>query len=187
MGENVDTMGRTGQYLSFCLDAEVFAIEVARIREIIDRTTMTRIPRMPAFVSGVINLRGSVVPVVDLRMKFDMGEVERTVDTCIVVLEVCVDRETTVVGALVDSVKEVFELEPESIEPPPKMGTRLDSAFIEGMGRLDDGFVIILDVDRVFSADDIEVVHAAAQVPDQARHRRKRQKAQAEEPPEASP
>ena len=169
---------RLGQYLSFKLDNERFAIDVACVREVIDRTEMTRIPRMPDFMRGVINLRGNGVPVGDLRMKFGIGQIEMTIDTCVVVLEVNVDEEVTVVGALVDSVEEVFELEPSRIEPPPKMGTRLNTEFIEGMGRLgDDDFVILLDADRVFSALDIEAVQSAAQK--QHRSRRAAEKAPA--------
>lgn len=150
------------QFLAFRLDGETFALDVRQIREILDRTDVTRIPRMPAFMRGVINLRGGVVPVVDMRVKFGMGEVVRTIDTCIIVVEVDLDGETTVIGALVDGVKEVFELEAGSIEPPPRIGAKLDTDFIEGMGRRDDEFVIVLDVDRVFSADEICAVQAAA-------------------------
>jgi purine-binding chemotaxis protein CheW len=159
---SAESVERIGQYLSFRLDGELFAMDVARVREVIDRTEMTRIPRMPEFMRGVINLRGNVVPVVDLQMKFGIGQVEMTVDTCIVVLEVNMDEEATVVGALVDAVQEVFELGPSQIEPPPKMGARLNTEFIEGMGRLDDEFVILLDADRVFSAIEIEAVQTAA-------------------------
>lgn len=148
----------TRQFLAFSLDQEVFAIDVAQIREILDRTNLTRIPRMPGFMRGVINLRGAVVPVVDMRSKFDMGRVEETVDTCIIVAEVSLDGETTVIGAMVDAVQEVFELDHRQLEPPPRMGAKLDTEFISAMGRWNDGFVIILDVDRVFSADEL---HAA--------------------------
>jgi purine-binding chemotaxis protein CheW len=158
---SAESIERLGQYLSFRLDGELFAMDVACVREVIDRTEMTRIPRMPEFMRGVINLRGNVVPVVDLRMKFGIGQVESTVDTCIVVLEVKMDEEATVVGALVDAVEEVFELGPSQIEPPPKMGTRLNTEFIEGMGRIEDEFVILLDADRVFSALEIEAVQSA--------------------------
>ena len=169
---SVETVERIGQYLSFRLDEELFAIDVACVREVIDRTEMTRIPRMPEFMRGVINLRGNVVPVVDLRMKFGIGQVEMTIDTCIVVLEVNVDEEATIVGALVDAVEEVFELDPTQIEPPPKMGARLNTEFIEGMGRLDEEFVILLNVDRVFSSLEIEAVQSAT-----AKRRRQRRSA----------
>jgi purine-binding chemotaxis protein CheW len=110
---------------------------------------------MPDFVRGVINLRGSVVPVVDLRAKFGLPPTERTVDTRILIVEITVDQESTVLGALADAVKEVIELEPEQIDPPPKIGTRLKTDFIRGVGKRDDEFIIILDVDRVFSNDEL--------------------------------
>lgn len=160
MDERVETPGSVGQYLSFLLDGECFAINVTRVREIIGKSNMTRIPRMPEFMSGVINLRGVVVPVVDMCVKFDLGRVKETVDSCIVVIEVQVDGETTVIGALVDAVQEVFEIEHSQMEPPPQMGTRLDTGFIEGMCRRDDDFVIVLDPDNVFSIPEIEVAHS---------------------------
>jgi len=158
------TAEQTRQFLAFRLDDESFALDVARIREILDRTQITRIPRMPDFMKGVINLRGSVVPVVDMRVKFDLGEVEQTLDTCIIVVEVEMNGDAAVIGALVDAVQEVFELPSAQIEPPPRIGTRLDTEFIEGMGRRDEGFVIVLDVDRVFSVGELEAVGAAVEV-----------------------
>lgn len=161
--EQTSELAKTRQFLAFRLDDESFAIDVAQIREIIDHTEVTRIPRMPGFMRGVINLRGSVVTVVDMRAKFGIGAVPDTVDTCIIVVEVELDGETTVIGALVDGVQEVFELDAGQIVAPPRIGTKLDTAFIEGMGKRDEGFVIVLDIDRVFSADELEAVHAAAE------------------------
>lgn len=148
----------TRQYLTFKLGEEVFALDVAQVREILDFTTITKVPQTPDFMRGVINLRGSVVPVIDMRLKFGMTRTERTVNTCIQVVEVSLDGERTILGALVDSVQEVFELEPSQIEPAPRIGTRLDTSFIKGMGRRDDQFVIILDIDKVFSAQEISVL-----------------------------
>ena len=110
----------TTQYLTFKLGDEIFALDVAKVREILDFTTITRVPKTPKFMRGVINLRGSVVPVVDMRLKFDMSMTQKTVNTCIVVVEIALDNETTVLGALVDSVQEVFELEPDQIEAAPQ-------------------------------------------------------------------
>lgn len=143
------------QFLSFALDGEVFALDVAKVREILDRTDTTRIPRMPGYMRGALNLRGSVVPVIDLRVKFGLEPVEPTPDTCVVVIEVDVDGETAVIGGMVDAVEEVFELPEDRLEAPPKMGAKLDAEFIEAMGRRDDGFVIILNADRVFSVDEV--------------------------------
>ncbi len=157
----ISPIAESGQYLTFTLDGEVFALEIAKVREVLEYGTVTRVPRTPEFMRGVINLRGNVVPVVDLRRKFDMGETEPTVDTCSVITEVEIDGETTLLGALADSVQEVIELEAGQIEPPPRMGTRLDTGFIRGMGRRGDEFVIILDIDRVFSAEELAAVAEA--------------------------
>ena len=142
-------------YLTFDLGSELFAVDVRSVREVLDSSTVTRVPRMPDYVRGVINLRGSVVPVIDLRLKFGMEVVEDSVDTCIIVMEINLEGESTVVGGLADSVKEVFDLDPGQIEPPPRIGTNLDTDFIRGMGKHQDRFVIILDIDKVLSADEL--------------------------------
>ena len=152
---SVETITEARRYLTFKLDNEVFALDVATVREVLDFTTVTRIPRTPEFMRGVINLRGGVVPVVDLRLAFDMSATEKTVNTCIIVAEVSLEGETTVMGALADSVEEVIDLEPDQIQPPPKIGTSVRTDFIRGMGKRDARFVMILDIDRVFSADQL--------------------------------
>ncbi len=161
-------MGVTGisevrQYLTFRLGEEVFGLDVGKAREILDMTTITKVPRTPEFLRGVINLRGNVVPVVDMRLKFGMATVENTVDTCIIVTEVTLDGETTVLGALVDSVQEVFDLEPGQIEPAPRIGTRLRTEFLQGMGKRDGKFIMLLDVDKVFSCDELSLVQDAGE------------------------
>jgi purine-binding chemotaxis protein CheW len=148
------------QYLTFRLGEEVFALDIGKVREVLDFTTVTRVPRMPDFVRGVINLRGSVIPVVDLRIKFGMAESETTVNTCIIISEVTVDGDTTVLGALADSVQEVLDLDPENIAPAPRIGTKLRTEFIKGMGKQQDRFVILLDIDKVFSTDELVLVQA---------------------------
>jgi purine-binding chemotaxis protein CheW len=150
----------TRQYLTFKLADEVFAIEVSKVREVLDFTTITKIPRTPDFMSGVINLRGNVVPVVDLRLCFEMSKTEKTVNTCIVVVEMMIEGESTIIGALADSVEEVIDLEPEHIQPAPKMGTQIRTEFIKGMGTRDAQFIMILDIDRVFSAEELSAVRA---------------------------
>lgn len=154
---SVSTITETSQYLSFKLEDEVFALDISKVREVLDFTTVTKVPQTPEFMLGVINLRGSVVPVVDMRLKFGLSRTEKTVNTCIIIVEVGIDGETTVLGALADSVQEVMDLEPDQIEPPPQIGTRLKTRFIKGMGRRDNHFIIILDIDRVFSADELAV------------------------------
>jgi purine-binding chemotaxis protein CheW len=148
----------TVQYLTFSLDEEVFAIDVAKVREILDYTQAMRVPGAPEFMRGIVNVRGNVIPVVDMRLKFGMSKTERTVNTCIVVMEVDVEGETTVLGALVDSVQEVFELEHGHVEPPPKMGTRWRTQFIKGIGKRNDHLIIILDIDMVFSLGELTQV-----------------------------
>lgn len=153
-------MGEAGmtdltQYLTFTLGDEVFALDIGKVREVLDFTSLTKVPQTPEFLRGVINLRGSVVPVVEMRLKFGMEAAEKTVNTCIIIVEVSVDGETTILGAMADSVQEVIELGPGEMEPPPRIGTKLHTEFIRGMGRHNDGFIIILDIDRVFSCGDL--------------------------------
>lgn len=143
----------TTQYLTFKLDEEVFALDIDKVREVLDFTSATKVPQTPAFMRGVINLRGSVVPVVDLRLKFGMAMTEKSVNTCVVITEVAMDGETLVLGCMADSVQEVMDLEPDQIEPPPRLGTKLNTEFIRGMGKSNDQFVIILDIDKVFLAE----------------------------------
>jgi len=152
---SVNGITETRQYLTFKLGNEVFATDVAKVREVLDLTTITSIPRTPAFMRGVINLRGSVVPVVDLRLCFDMSKTESTRNTCIVVVEVWLDNEAIVIGALADSVEEVIDLEPQQIQPEPKIGTQIRTDFIKGMGKRDTQFIMILDIDKVFSAEEL--------------------------------
>jgi purine-binding chemotaxis protein CheW len=152
---SIKNIEETTQYLTFKLDDETYAIDINQVREVLDFTAITKVPRMPDFMQGVINLRGGVVPVVDLRLKFEMPSTEKTVDTCIIIMEITIDGETTLLGALADSVQEVLNLEPDQLEPAPKIGTRLKTEFIKCMGKKNDEFIIILDIDRVFSVDEL--------------------------------
>ena len=157
---SVSNISETVQYLTFKLADEVFALDVAKVREILEITTITKIPQTPEFMRGVINLRGSVVPVIDMRLKFGMSATEQTINTCIIVVEVTLEGDTTVLGALADSVQEVVEMEPEQIEPAPHIGTRLNTNFIKGMGKHEGEFVMILDIDKVFSEEEMTAVQA---------------------------
>jgi len=145
----------TVQYLTFKLADEIFAFDVAKVREILEMTSITKVPQTPDFMRGVINLRGSVVPVIDLRLNFGMQCTEQTVNTCIIVVEVNLNGEVLVLGVLADSVQEVVEMEPDHIEPPPQLGTKLNTEFIKGMGKVENTFVMILDIDKVFSSDEL--------------------------------
>jgi len=155
----------TDQYLTFTLDEEWFAMDIAKVHEVLEFGDVTQVPRMPPYMRGVINLRGSVVPVLDLKQKFGMGATTKTVDTCVIITEVDLEGEAVVLGALADSVQEVFDLEADQIEPPPKLGTRLDTAFIQGMGKKDEEFVILLDIDEVFTVDEVTAIKGREEIP----------------------
>jgi purine-binding chemotaxis protein CheW len=152
--ETSDAISST-QHLTFTLAEELFALDIAKVREVLDFTKVTKIPQTPDFMCGVINLRGNVVPVMDMRLKFGMPAAEQTVNTCIIIVEVEMEGARTVMGAMADAVQEVLDLEPDQIEPPPRFGTRLQIDFIRGMGRHNDQFIIMLDLDRVFSEEDL--------------------------------
>jgi purine-binding chemotaxis protein CheW len=163
--DQVGDIVRTDQYLTFTLAEETFAIEIVKVREVIDYVHLTRVPRMPVFLRGVINLRGSVVPVIDLRLILSMPAVEKTVDTCIIIAEVNMDGEPLHLGMLADSVQEVIDIDPSQIDPPPRLGSMLNTEFIRGMGKRGEGFFIILNIDQVLSSDEmagIEAVKSAA-------------------------
>ena len=155
---NRESITNTTQYLTFKLDDEMFALEVCRVREVLDLSTITKVPKTPDFMKGVINVRGSVVPVVNLRLKFGMPEIDPTVDTRIVVMELSMEGDTTVLGAIADSVHEVMDLDPDQVEEPPKIGNRWRTEFIKGIGKRDEEFIIILDIERLFSTDEIAMV-----------------------------
>jgi purine-binding chemotaxis protein CheW len=150
--------GTTLQYLTFGLGEEVFALETGSVREVIEIVSVTRIPKTPPFMRGVINLRGHAVPVVDLRIKFDIPQVEDTVNTCIIIVDVDVDGENCFMGAIVDSVREVFEMTSDQIKPPPRMGTSIRTDFIRGIGEQNEDFIMILDIDKVFSNEELEIL-----------------------------
>lgn len=148
----------SAQFLTFRLDKEIFALDILKVREVLDFKALTEIPQTPDFLKGVINLRGSVVSVIDMRSKFGMPSAETDKDTSVIIMSLMIDGEETLLGALVDGVEAVIELKPEQITPPPNIGTRLKLEFIRGMGIRDDRFLIILDLDRVFSIEELNLV-----------------------------
>jgi purine-binding chemotaxis protein CheW len=143
------------QYLSFLLDDRIFAFDVLKTREVLTFDRVTPIPCSASYVAGVINLRGSVVTVMDLRLKFGMKEAARTINTAIIIVEALYGEDKVIVGALVDAVKGVLHFEREQIEPPPRVGMRLNPELINGIGKTNDDFVVILNVDKVLSEDDL--------------------------------
>jgi purine-binding chemotaxis protein CheW len=142
-------------YITFKLGDELFAIDVARVREVLDLTEITRVPTAPPYMRGVVNVRGSAVPVVDLRLKFGLPATPDTVNTRIVVLELELDGAPAVVGGLADSVHEVLELERSQIREPPRIAMRWRADMIEGLGKKAEQFIIVLDIARVFATDDV--------------------------------
>lgn len=149
------------QFLTFTLGEEMFALSINSVKEVLEHTKITKVPRTPPYMIGVINLRGHAVPIVDMRLKFGLSQGEITVNTCIIIVEVGEGEDMIQLGALVDSVREVIEMKSEDIEAPPKMGTSVDADFIRGMGKQDDEFVLILDVSRIFSSEELSMVGCA--------------------------
>lgn len=142
------------QYLTFMLGGEMFAIGILAIKEIIEYASLTTVPMMPACIRGVINLRGAVVPVMDLAARFSGTPSAVTKRTCIVIVEADVDGERQDVGVVVDAVNEVLDIPAGDIEPPPAFGARIRADFIQGMGKIDGRFVILLNVNQVLSAEE---------------------------------
>lgn len=152
------TAAAISSYITFKLGDELFAIDVARVREVLDLSEITRVPTAPPYMRGVVNVRGSAVPVVDLRLKFGLPPTPDTVDTRIVVIELELDGELTVVGGLADSVREVLELDRSEIREPPRIAMRWRADMIEGMGKKGEQFIIVLDIARVFETGDALLV-----------------------------
>jgi purine-binding chemotaxis protein CheW len=157
--------GVSTQYLTFKLGEETFALDVAEVREILDFTTITKVPMTPPFMRGVINLRGSVVPVMDLRLMFNMSETEKTVNSCVIVIEMTMDCDNVVIGVLADAVQEVIDLEPAQIEPAPRIGTKMNTEYLQGMGKYNGAFLMILNIDRIFSSSDLDLALGVADNP----------------------
>ncbi|HTS16056.1 MAG TPA: chemotaxis protein CheW [Verrucomicrobiae bacterium] len=153
-----DMSHRAGKYLTFKLGAEEFGLEILKVQEIIKMMDITRVPRTPDFVRGVINLRGKVIPVVDLRLRFGMEAKATTDKTCVIVVQVRRENVTVTMGTIVDEVSEVLDIGGEQIEPAPEFGEMVNTDFIVGMGKVGKRVVMLLDVDKVLSQQELEVV-----------------------------
>jgi purine-binding chemotaxis protein CheW len=153
----------TTQYLTFKLEDEVYATDIVQVREVLEYSHVTKVPRTPEYMRGVINLRGHVVPVVDLKLRFGMKRTEQTLNTCIVIVDIRLEGEQIILGALTDSVQEVIEMDQHQIEPPPRIGTKLNTEFIRGMGKREDQFIIILDIEKVFSVEDLATLASSTE------------------------
>jgi purine-binding chemotaxis protein CheW len=170
MTEQTNTLNQTanraeergGKYLTFTLDEEEYGIGILKIKEIIGMMVITSVPQTPEFVEGVINLRGKVIPVTDLRRKFGIEEIDYTERTCIVVVEVQSQAGTVQIGIVVDAVSEVLNIKGDEIEDTPTFGTKLSTDYILGMAKMEGGVKILLDIDRVLSTEDVAVLEKAA-------------------------
>ncbi len=156
------TTMQTGKYLTFTLDNEGYGIGILKVKEIIGMMTITPVPRTPAFVMGVINLRGKVIPVMDLRLKFNLGEMPYTDRTCIIVVEIDSEETTVLIGIVVDAVSEVLNIPGDDIEEPPSFGARLNTDYILGLAKTDQGVKILLNIDMVLAEAEIEAMKQTA-------------------------
>ncbi len=157
-----ETTFENAKYLTFKLAAEEYGIGILKVKEIIGMMHITEVPRTPAFMKGVINLRGKVIPVVDLRLKFQMTETPYNEKTCIIIVEVDSQNVTVSVGIIVDSVSEVLNIQKEDIEPAPEFGNRLDTAYILGMAKTENAVKILLDIDKVLNTEEISLLDQSA-------------------------
>jgi purine-binding chemotaxis protein CheW len=151
----------TSQYMTFKMGDELFAIDVSQVREVLEIPQITKIPSAPEYMRGVVNVRGQAIPVVDLRVKFGLPRSADTLQSRVIVMELSIDGESAVLGGIADSVHEVIDLEPGDINPPPRIAMRWRTEFILGMGKRGEDFVIILDVNSVFSSEDLAIVAGA--------------------------
>ena len=158
---NDSTQPDASQFITFRLGDELFAINVSQVREVLDLSLITRVPTAPDYMRGVVNVRGTAFPVVDLRAKFGLPRAPDSVQTRIIVLELVLDGESTVLGGLADSVHEVIELEPAQVADAPRIGMRWRTDLIQGIGKRGDQFIIILDIAKVFTLEEVALATAA--------------------------
>lgn len=152
-----------GKYLTFSLASELYGLEILKVSEIVGMLPVTRVPRLPDYVAGVVNLRGRIIPVVDVRVAFGLADASITDRTCIIVVSVAREgAAATTLGIIVDEVSDVLSLPDEVIEATPEFGTEVDTSFIKGVGRVEERVVLLLDIDRVLSGAQLSVVEAAA-------------------------
>lgn len=152
------------EFLSFKLGKEEFSLDILQVREVLKLKKLTKIPKTPTFMKGIINLRGSVVTVVGLREKFNMPSFQPD-EMYVIIIEIFIEGELVIIGALVDSVQEVVQLNTEQIEPPPKLGTTIKTDFIKGLGKYNDDFLILLDIERLFSMEELSIMKDTKEMP----------------------
>jgi len=152
-----------GKYMSFKLASEEYGLEILKVKEIIGLMDITSVPKTDSFIKGVINLRGKVIPVIDLRLKFQMDEVEPTEQTVIIVVQILVDDDELTMGVIVDEVLEVLNVQADQIEPPPKFGTSsIDNDFILGVGKAEKRVIFLLDISKVLNTEEIDMISSTA-------------------------
>lgn len=152
----------TQSYLTFRLDEELFAVSVSKVLEILEIRQITKVPKTPVYMRGVLNLRGSVLPVIDTKFKFGMNKTEDTIDTCILVLTIEMDGENLTIGTLVDAVQEVIEIDTKQIGLPPSIGSKYRSDFIKGMIKLNEQFIMLVDLDKIFNSEEMFMLNDAS-------------------------
>jgi purine-binding chemotaxis protein CheW len=155
-------------YLTFKLGAETFAANVSKVIEILEIPKITKVPRSPDFMRGVVNLRGNVLSVIDSRIKFGLPVTEDTVNTCIIVMNIDLDGQNITLGLIVDAVKEVIDIDTDSIQSVPEIGSKFNSDFIEGMVKSDDQFIMILNIALLFSSQEANILHQVAETAEQS-------------------
>lgn len=153
---------KSGKYLTFTLAEEEYGIGILKIKEIIGMMAITTVPQTPHYVKGVVNLRGKVIPVIDLRLRFGMESIEYSERTCIIVVEMAGETTDVIIGIVVDTVSEVLNIKTEEIEEPPRFGTRLETDYIQGMAKTEDGVKILLDIDRVLRSEELVLLEKTA-------------------------
>jgi len=152
----------TNQYLTFRLASEVFSVGVNHVQEVLEFHTARPLPNSPDYIRGVINIRGTVVPVVDIRFKFGLGKTEKTIETSVIVMRLDIGGKAVILGVLADSVQEVVMIHPKDILPPPRFGAAIDTDVIEGIGMIDEKMILILKIDRIFESGELEGLEAAS-------------------------
>lgn len=157
MSTIAETSTDANQYLTFTLDDELFALDIASVREVLEYTAITRIPRTLPHLRGIINVRGNAVPVIDLNMKFGRGKTRPTISTSIIIVEMRLEGDAIIIGALADSVREVYEIHEADIDPPPRLGSHIRAEFIKGMARHAEKFIMLLDIDQIFTTEELGI------------------------------
>ena len=181
MANFFDTSSDIKSFLTFKLGEEVFACHVNKLLSILEIPQITDVPGSPGYMKGIIDLRGKVLPVIDTKLKLNMPAIEFSKDTCIVVMDINLDNNNLLVGVLVDAVVEVMEFDEDKILPPPNLGSKYHSEFINGIVKKDDKFIMLIDIDKVFSLDEIDFLKGAVEFEEKSQEEEEKDKEKTEE------